>query len=388
MTTNLDKEVTSRSTQSSRHGGTQATAAEVRITVSRPPRIPTLRPRPVAEGGPTLFVRVDRIGDLVLSLPADGQFGEIENEGERDVDWWTSEGLGFIGDHAVPRRRVREMKTKVRFQEFKTILREVKARKYQTAVVLHAPWWMSALLWLARVPNRIGPRSQWHSFLFLNKGVRQKRSLAETSEFEYNMRVMDTLTDRPAISRAPLKLQVDPEWKALTLHKFDLTDRKYSVVHPGMRGSARNWPTSHYISWIQEASKEETIVITGTATDESVLEPIRQALEGARGIVWLNGKLSGPQLLHVLDGARCVMAPSTGVAHLAASLGRPVIGLYSPVKVQHPTRWAPQGEAVQVLVPEVECPGKNACVGQTCPQYDCMNRISLESVRSLWSALP
>ena len=135
----------------------------------------------------------------VLPSPADGQFGEIENEGERDVDWWISEGLGFVADHAVPRRRVREMKAKVRFQEFKTILREVKARKYQTAVVLHAPWWMTALLWLARVPTRVGPRSQWHSFLFLNKGVRQKRSLAEASEFEYNMRVMDTLADRPTI---------------------------------------------------------------------------------------------------------------------------------------------------------------------------------------------
>ena len=388
MTTNLETDQNQQALQTRRHGGTQTTAAESRVVVSRPPRIPVLGPRPISEGGPTLFVRVDRIGDLVLSLPADGKFGEIENEGERDVDWWISEGLGFVADHAVPRRRVREMKAKVRFQEFKTILREVKARKYQTAVVLHAPWWMTALLWLARVPTRVGPRSQWHSFLFLNKGVRQKRSLAEASEFEYNMRVMDTLADRPTILREPLKLAVDSDWKAQTLKKFDLTNHKYSVVHPGMGGSARNWPTSHYISWIQEASKEETIVITGTATDEPILDPIRQALEGARGVVWLNGKLSGPQLLHVLDGARCVLAPSTGVAHLAASLGRPVIGLYSPVKVQHPTRWAPQGEAVQVLVPEVECPGKKACVGQTCPHYDCMNRISLESVRSLWSALP
>lgn len=370
-----------------RYGGAQSTAAEARVIVTRAPRVPVLGPRPAPEGGPILFVRMDRIGDLVLSLPADGQFQELPDVGEREVDWWISEGLGFVTDHAVPRRRVREMKSKIRFREFKVFLREVKARKYQMAVVLHAPWWVSALMWFARIPNRLGPRSQWHSFLFLNKAVRQKRSLSETSELEYNLRVMDTLTDRPTISREPLKLKVDPAWKAETLKAHQLTDGKFSVVHPGMGGSARNWPTSHYISWMQEAAKEETIVVTGTPSDDAILEPIRQALEGTRNLVWLNGKLSGPQLLHVLDGARCVLAPSTGVAHLAASLGKPTIGLYSPVKVQHPTRWGPQGEAVQVLVPDVECPGKKACIGATCPHFDCMNRISLESVRSLWSAL-
>ena len=202
------------------------------------------------------------------------------------------------------------------------------------------------------------------------------------------MRVIDSMSSLPEkIERLPLKLKVDPAWQTATLNKHGLTHGKYSVIHPGMAGSARNWPTSHYISWIQEASKDGKIVVTGTGTDEAILQPIRHALQGTQNVEWLDSKLTGAQLLHVLEGAKCVLAPSTGVAHLAASLGRPVIGIYSPVKVQHPTRWAPQGEAVQILVPDVECPGKKACVGSTCPQYDCMNRISLESVRSLWSAL-
>ena len=144
-------------------------------------------------------------------------------------------------------------------------------------------------------------------------------------------------------------------------------------------------PTKPIGSFMEEAAAKEKIVITGTQSDEAILEPIRQALAGNSGIIWLDRKLSGPMLLHVLHGARVVLAPSTGVAHLAASLGRKVIGLYSPVKVQHPTRWAPQGEKVEVLVPDVECPGKKACLGPQCQHYDCMNRISLESVRSAWS---
>ena len=334
---------------------------------------------------PVLFIRMDRIGDLVLTLAADSVF---DGASVSPVDWWIAPNTGFIADHAVPRRRVREMKMSVQNSEFKQLLRELKSRAYKTAVVFHAPWWVSMLLWLARIPNRVGVKSQWHTFLFLNKGVRQKRSLSEANEYEYNLRLVEQglALSEGSMSREPLKLAIDPNWQAETLKDNGLAPGKYSVVHPGMSGSARNWPTSHYISWIQEAAQNETVVITGTASDEATLDPIRQALAGNSGITWLDKKLSGPMLLHVLDGARVILAPSTGVAHLGASLGKPVIGIYSPVRVQHPKRWGPQGESVHVLVPDVECPGKKSCLGPQCAQYDCMNRVSLESVRSLWLA--
>lgn len=330
--------------------------------------------------GPILFVRMDRIGDLALTLPTDSAF-------ENKVDWWVSPGLAFIADHAKPRRRVREVAMKIKFSDFRRLLAEVKKRSYQTVVVFHAPWWVSAMMGLARIPNRIAVRSQWHTFLFFNKAVRQKRSLSEMNEFEYNLKLLEVglSLGENALDRAPLELEIDPAWQADTLKSFDLKHRGYAVVHPGMGGSARNWPTSHYISWIQEAAKKQPVVVTGTAGDKEILDPIQQALNGTANVMWLNEKLTGPTLLQVLEGATRVLAPSTGVAHLAAALGRPVIGLYSPVKVQHPKRWGPQGENVQVLVPDVECPGKKGCLGSQCAQYDCMNRISLEAVRDAWN---
>lgn len=357
---------------------------EAYVRLDKPQKIKNAEGRQTPTGGPALFVRIDRIGDLILSLPADGQFDIQKDRNEREVDWWIGQGLGFIADHSDPIRRVREMKKKISFHEFKTYLREVKLRQYQLVVILHAPWWVSVLMWLARIPVRAGPRSQWHSFLFFNKGLRQKRSLAEFTEFEYNMRIMDTLSHLPTVKRDPLKLKVDADWKLRTLEKFNLADQKYSVIHPGMGGSARNWPASHYSAWIKEVSKKEAVVITGTAADLPILTPIKAEVGEQDHVIWLNEKLTGPELLHVLDGARCVLAPSTGVVHLAASLGRPTIGIYSPVRVQHPKRWGPQGDSVKVLLPDVDCPGKKACLGQSCPHYDCMEQISIETVRRIW----
>jgi len=57
---------------------------------------------------------------------------------------------------------------------------------------------------------------------------------------------------------------------------------------------------------------------------------------------WLVSELTTAELLDVLAQAKSVVAPSTGVLHLAASLGTPALGLYSPRIVEHPRRWAPK----------------------------------------------
>ena len=95
-------------------------------------------------------------------------------------------------------------------------------------------------------------------------------------------------------------------------------------------------------------------MITGTENDLLILERIKEFLseEIARGkVIDLSEKLSGHELIYLLSEAKAVVAPSTGVAHLSASLGRPTIGLYSPVREHLAKRWSPKGDKVVVFEP-------------------------------------
>jgi heptosyltransferase I len=318
-----------------------------------------------------LFIRLDRIGDLVLSLPVDASF--------QNSKWWIPRGLKFVTDAAQPRREALEVDRKISVRDFFTLLRETRAQRFERAVVFHGPWWVGLLLLMAGIQIRVGVRSQWHSFLFFNRGVRQKRSRAEYSELEYNFQLVEKGFASGPLARGHLRLGghvVDPE---TFLAGFDLTARSYSVVHPGMGGSARNWPVERYEELVREMLLHEKVVITGTPADEPYVIPLREKLrnlEGSPQMVWLNGRLKGAELLTVLKNARTVTAPSTGVLHLAASTGVPTLGLFSPVRVQQPKRWGPQGERVSVLMPVVQCPGEMSCLGPACEKFDCMRLIS------------
>jgi ADP-heptose:LPS heptosyltransferase len=303
-----------------------------------------------------LLVRMDKLGDLVLSLPAD----EHPVCSGRRVHWFISKGLGFIPEQAVPRRQATEFKRRFSPVEFSRLLRWLRKNRPRTVVLLHNPWWVSLAMWLAGVPERIGRRSQWHSFLFVNVPVRQKRSMADRHESDFNFDLVEFgfnhLGARRTSLLAGLKktyLRLRPPNPLATVASRGLKARAYRVVHPGMAGSALNWPGGNFVELIERFAREYPVVITGTASDRKYLREV----EGVReipGVRWLVDELRPMELLDILSQARSVVAPSTGVLHLAASLGTPAIGIYSPLRVQHPRRWGPKGQNATYLVPPAQ----------------------------------
>lgn len=313
------------------------------------------------------LIRLDKIGDLICTLPVD----QIDGLKGAEVRWVITRGLGFVAANAEPGRRFIQLDKLNAFQSFRELVRFLKTEKFTAAVSFQAPWWVSFALWWARVPVRAGARSQWHSFIFLNRGLRQKRSRAEKHEADYNAELLSHALNLPPQAAPFLKLHAPtlPDVQ----DRVGLAGGKFVVVHPGMAGSALNWPQKNYVTLIREMALRHTVAITGTAADESWLTQIREGLRGQSNVRWLVGELTPTELLSVLKDARLVIAPSTGVAHLAAALGRPVVCFFSPRRVQRPIRWAPRGPSVTILIPELK-PGENS---EHCGP-DVMERISVE----------
>jgi ADP-heptose:LPS heptosyltransferase len=297
---------------------------------------------------------MDRIGDLVVSLAVDVH----PTLGGQRVQWFISKGLAFVAEQAQPRRNFTEFQRRFSFFEVFRMIKWFKTQKPQQVVILHAPWWVSFAAWAGGVPIRMGRKSQWHSFLFLNLGIRQKRSESEKHESDYNFELIERafcrLGVRPSAHYNELlktNLTLIPPNPAGTLTSNGLQSRKYRVVHPGMGGSALNWPAENYIDLIEALAKDGPVLVTGTATDHRFLVPIKASVANLPNVRWMIDELDGRELLNVLSEAKSVTAPSTGVLHLAAALGTPAFGIYSPRKMEHPVRWAPRGNFIQVVHP-------------------------------------
>jgi heptosyltransferase I len=326
-----------------------------------------------------LLIRLDKIGDLISTMCVDQS--EVLNNCE--VHWVIAKGLGFIPNNSEPERKFLELSKEDWKVSLQTLISFIKEFKPEVAVSFQAPWWVNYALWITKVPVRAGVQSQWHSFLFLNKGLRQRRSRATQHEADYNFDLLRFALNQKNDSRPAtpiLKLKASDN-KAL-LEKYKLTQNNYVTVHPGMAGSALNWPIKNYIELIEKIRTTTTVVITGTAADEPFLKEIKEhfkndltidsnknlaAYLGENNIsadmtnaklplINLQGALSATELFTILKNSKAVVVPSTGVAHMAASLGAKTLGLYSPVRVQHPRRWAARGPYVKIFVSGNELP--------------------------------
>ncbi|MEM7645478.1 MAG: glycosyltransferase family 9 protein [Pseudomonadota bacterium] len=312
------------------------------------------------------------MGDLILTLPCD-QLVKSTHE----VHWAVPDGLQFVVDRTVPTRPFQGFKRDWSFSRFLSFFKMIREIKPDVSVSFHVPWWVNFALWLGRVKTRSGVLSQWHSYAFLNRGLRQKRSQCEHHEMDYNYLLVEHAFDLEHDST---------KWKPVTLQDknakafhFD-TNQKYFVVHPGMGGSALNWPSEHYAKLIDELSQKVTVVITGTQSDEAYLTPLKKLLKENQQVVWLDKQLDGPQLLRLLKNAIANIAPSTGVLHLSASLGAASIGIFSPIRVHQDKRWGPKGPEVSSFSPEVSCPAHFECLDKECPAFFCMTKMSVQPV--------
>ena len=132
--------------------------------------------------------------------------------------------------------------------------------------------------------------------------------------------------------------------------------RELIVIAPVSNSAVRDWPIEHYahlVGLLLERSDCD-IVLTGTRLQMEQLSRIVRANPGAGSrLRSLAGRTAWSALPALLDQAALVICNNSGIAHLAASRGRPTLAIYS---ASHPpAEWGPRGRHVQVLVSELAC---------------------------------
>jgi ADP-heptose:LPS heptosyltransferase len=266
----------------------------------------------------------------------------------------------------------------------------LKSQKFDVSIVLQTNWKISLALLLSGIPKRIGPLSKPYSFLVYNFGIRQKRSQVEMHEADYNLELTRKLKIQIKSRTIPTKIVVSDQeminaknW--LLKQGYDFT-KPLIMIHPGMGGSAMNWPETHYIDLIKHLVDENSaLLVTAGPTEIQIIDHIKKALGSNRkDKVYYYISPSSDHLSFftaLCQHAKCIIAPSTGPLHMAVALNKKIVTFFSPIRVQSALRWGPYCEdesKISVLVPEVYCGQDFHCRGTLCNYFPCMKSITVK----------
>jgi len=175
---------------------------------------------------------------------------------------------------------------------------------------------------------------------------------------------------------APPRLEVDEANLAIAIARFGLDrSRPVAAFCPGAEfGPAKRWPTRHFAALARAlAARGRRVWLIGSPGDRAIGDEIVKLANGAA--INLCGRTDLAAAIDLLSIAEVVVSNDSGLMHVAAALGRPLVALYGSSSPAHTLPLAP---ACLVNL-GIEC---SPCFQRECPlgHFKCMNDLEPERV--------
>jgi heptosyltransferase-2 len=160
--------------------------------------------------------------------------------------------------------------------------------------------------------------------------------------------------------------------------------REFVVLHPGSGNRYQRFRRVAPAVLGEVARRLATewgldVLVTGGPDEHALAEELvaAAAVPAVRSVA---GQLSLGALAALLEAARFVVVPDTGVLHLAVAVGAEVVALVGPVGVVNgPARVLPQGTGVHAARRELGC-RPEACFIERCRSVACLRDLDAETI--------
>ncbi len=323
-----------------------------------------------------LIVRTDRIGDVVLSLPMASIIKR--HYPECKVTFLLRE---YTKPLVQNNPYIDEVITLIEENGKPSISKNIALlkNKFDVSVVAYPTYSIALILFLSNIKERIGTGYRWYSFFF-NKKIYDHRKFGERHELEYNVRLLEQLGIDETVNEENVSFGISPSQIDKEKIKSDLDkvgidfSKKTIIVHPGSGKSAVDLPLEKMRSIINSLSYEPIeILITGSSSEKELCQSlvVNSSTKNLAGIFNLG------ELMALINYSNLMIANSTGPIHIAAALGKHVIGFYPKFNAVSPKRWGPYTTKKKIFSPTIDC---NNCTRKQCEELNCMDSISADEV--------
>lgn len=256
-----------------------------------------------------------------------------------------------------------------------TLGRSLRGRAYDQAIVLPNTFKSALIPFFAGIPLRAGFVGELRHGL-LNR-VHKLDEEALPLMAERYAQLAEAPGTPPARPLPGVGLRVDPANLAAALTRLGLSRAKPVVAFcPGAEyGPAKRWPARYFAEVAAKlAAQGRAIWLFGSPKDAEIGEEIARLSNGVA--VNLCGRTDLASAIDLLSLAEVVVSNDSGLMHVAAGVGVPVVALYGSSSPEHTP---PLSRAARVVRTGIDC---SPCYARECPlgHFKCMIELTPERV--------
>ena len=325
------------------------------------------------------------VGDSIITIPALREMRRIFNQARITllVKPWVRDIFAeadFIDEILVYDRDALGA-----VRGFSQIVREVRSRRFDCAILLQNAFEAGAIAFCARIPFRAGFPTDGRGILLTHR-FPLKKEIRDGHELYYYLDLVAQLEKRLMGEsrvdfehpRFPLTVsQARREAARQKLSDLGINpDKALIAINPGATNSrAKRWPVERFAELADRLLETDqiSVIFVGAPSELDIAE---QALSRMRRRpLLLTGKSSLAESIAVLSICDLVISNDTGPAYISAALQRPTLTIFGPTNFN---KICPSSPTAHIIRHSVEC---SPCRWRDCPiDHRCMTGISVESV--------
>ena len=260
---------------------------------------------------------------------------------------------------------------------FLSLAREIRAKRFDLAVLFQHAFGAALLVWLARIPERVGYNTDARGFL-LNRAVRYRPEDKEIHE---------TDSYQGLISRSGLKVRLSnpvfylpPEveqWALNKLTEWNLDDTFILGLAPGAAyGPAKQWPQENFAKAARIILEKipGAVFIFGSQSEAGVARGVKELLNVPA--YDLTGSTNLAEAAALIKRCRLFLTNDSGLMHVGAAVGTPLVAIFGST---NPITTSPYTKKARVIRHAVDCA---PCLKRECmqPRHLCMELVTPEEV--------
>jgi heptosyltransferase-2 len=253
--------------------------------------------------------------------------------------------------------------------------RRLRARRYDQAIVLPNTFKSALVPFFAGIPLRTGfvGESRYGLLNLVHELDEKKLPLMA----ERYAQLAEKPGTNPALPLPETRLRIDAANLALDLGRLGLSRARPVVAFcPGAEyGPSKRWPPLHFAELAKKlAALGYAVWLFGSGKDRAIGEEIAAASEGTA--TNLCGRTDLASAIDLLSLTEVVVSNDSGLMHVAAGVGRPVVALYGSSSPEHTP---PLARAFRIVRTGIEC---SPCFARECPlgHFKCMIDLTPERV--------
>ncbi len=321
-----------------------------------------------------LIVKMSALGDVVQSLPVAVAI-KSQLPGAR-VDWIVERPSAplLVGHPALdrvlvsPRHEMFGENGKL-ISPVRRFIRELRQVRYDVVLDLHQLMKSAIFVALSRGACKVGWRGGKEPLAAWPLSERLPPYDIERHALDRYLDILEPLgLMRPARPDYGLAPRAPAREAARRLEERIPGKGPLVLLHPVAKWESKLWPPSHWVELARGLLERGVrLALTGAAEDRKVTASIARAC--GEGVLDLAGHTELPQLAALITRARIMVCTDTGVMHLAAALGTPVVALFGPTA---PWRTGPYGPGHTVLRLGLAC---SPCFQRQCAKPRCLEEL-------------